>query len=407
MIAIGSLLQWLTLIGSTMTGSTETSPPTAAHAAASPGSADSIATTEQETPGVRAGSFPGSIQIPGTDLSIKFGGFVKLDLIHDFDAIGDTDAFKTSSIPVPEQSSDGNTRLHAKETRLNLDARTTTGLGDFRVFVEGDFFGSGDTFRLRHAYGELGEFLGGQTWTNFMDIDSRPDTLDYEGPDGSVFLRQAQARWTKPLGEDTQLRLALEQPDADLTAPTGAIQETVLPDLTAGFHLHRGRCDTYLSGIARQIGYEASGISDEVFGWGLNLSGILKTWGKDDFRYQIAYGEGIASYIEDFRGLGANAAPDASGDLEALPVLAGFLAYRHLWSEEFRSNLVYSYADIDNSAGQPGDAINQTDYVAVNLIWSPIKSVDVGGEYLYGNRENQDGQSADANRVQFSAKWSF
>jgi hypothetical protein len=47
------------------------------------------------------GSFPGSILIPGTELSIKLGGRIKVDAIHDFGAIGTTDEFKTSSIPVP------------------------------------------------------------------------------------------------------------------------------------------------------------------------------------------------------------------------------------------------------------------------------------------------------------------
>ncbi|HXE47540.1 MAG TPA: hypothetical protein VN663_04165, partial [Ramlibacter sp.] len=30
------------------------------------------------------GSFPGSFKIPGTNTSMKFGGYVKADFIHDF-----------------------------------------------------------------------------------------------------------------------------------------------------------------------------------------------------------------------------------------------------------------------------------------------------------------------------------
>ncbi len=37
------------------------------------------------------------------------------------------------------------------------------------------------TIRLRHAYGELGQFLAGQTNSLFMDIDVFPNTIDYWG----------------------------------------------------------------------------------------------------------------------------------------------------------------------------------------------------------------------------------
>jgi len=55
-------------------------------------------------------------------------------------------------------------------------------------------------FRLRHAYGTLGNFLAGQTWTNFMNPSSLPETLDFGGPVGQIFDRQAQVRWTQSFG---------------------------------------------------------------------------------------------------------------------------------------------------------------------------------------------------------------
>ena len=42
----------------------------------------------------------------------KFGGYIKVDLIHDFDDIGDTDAFDVRTIPTSGEASDGsNTRI--------------------------------------------------------------------------------------------------------------------------------------------------------------------------------------------------------------------------------------------------------------------------------------------------------
>jgi hypothetical protein len=352
------------------------------------------------------GSFPGSILIPGTELSIKLGGRIKVDAIHDFGAIGTTDEFKTSSIPVPEVSSDGNTEFHAKDTRLYLDARVPTGVGEVRSYVEGNFFGSGSSFELRHAYLETDRLLAGQTWSNFMLIESRPENLDFEGPDGSVFLRQTQVRWTQAVGERAHLSVALEDPDSDVTSPAGSTPEQVYPDLTAGLLLDRGRGHTYVSAILREVSYDGAA-SDSVLGWGASVSGKLHTTGEDDFRFQLAYGEGIARYVEDLRGLGLDAAPDASGDLEALPTYGGFLGYRHHWNEALRSSLVHSMAGVDNSSGQGATALHETSYSALNLIWKSPEQLEIGVEVLYGTRENNDGEDADVTRLQLSFMHAF
>lgn len=100
---------------------------------------------------VQSGDFPNSIRIPGTSLSAKVGGFVKGDVIYDFDAIGSTDNF--AALTIPTDGRDGeNTRLHARQTRLNIDFRWPTELGQAKIFVEGDFFGAASTWRMRHAY---------------------------------------------------------------------------------------------------------------------------------------------------------------------------------------------------------------------------------------------------------------
>ena len=128
----------------------------------SPACCDDIGHCRREC--VWAGDFPGSILIPGSSVSMKLGGYTKLDLIRDFDAIGNTDKFDTTTIPT-DGTNDQNWRLHARQTRLNLDLRNRTAFGEVRGFVEGDFFGDGNALRLRHAYAEVGALLAGQTWS--------------------------------------------------------------------------------------------------------------------------------------------------------------------------------------------------------------------------------------------------
>src|ERR1700741_1572171 len=83
----------------------------------------------------------------------------------------------------------------AGQTRFNVEVTGPTTAGPFKAFVEGDFFSDQNAFRLRHAYGTVGEVLGGQTWTTFMDEDAMPETIDFESPIAFPIVRQAQIRW--------------------------------------------------------------------------------------------------------------------------------------------------------------------------------------------------------------------
>jgi hypothetical protein len=95
---------------------------------------------------------------------------------------------------------------------------TPTPLGDLKTIFEFELFGTGadagqTTFRLRHAWGELGHFGAGQTWSPFMDIDVFPNSLEYWGPNGMVFFRNVQVRWT-PIQGASNVVIALERPGA-------------------------------------------------------------------------------------------------------------------------------------------------------------------------------------------------
>ncbi len=51
------------------------------------------------------------------------------------------------------------------------------------------------TIRLRHAWGQWKQFGGGQTNSQFMDVDVFPNMLDYWGPNGMLFFRNVQVFW--------------------------------------------------------------------------------------------------------------------------------------------------------------------------------------------------------------------
>ena len=377
---------------------------------------EAVGGDDQTSQNVTLGDFPGSLKLPESDLSFKIGGYVKLDFIHDLDYVRTGDLFVQTAIPVDgddDAGRSGETRLTARQSRVNLDVRAATQLGLFRGFTEGDFFGSGSTFQLRHAYVELGHLLAGQTWSTFMDITAWPEILGFEGPDVAVFARQAQVRWTQPVTNELTLALGLEDPSGDFTDSAGGVDSkdalNQWPDLTSHLRLQDFWGHLQLGGLVRQIQFDDGvGQSDNVLGWGMALSGTIYMAGhQDNIQFQATYGDGVGRYIQGFIGTGSDAAPSASGEFEALPAGAAFLSYQHWWTDTLRSSVGGEYGEVDNSAGQLGKAIKNFQGAGVNLVWSIVPRVTLGLQYVWARNEVKDGRDGTARRLQATTQFNF
>jgi hypothetical protein len=356
----------------------------------------------QQTP-VDAGEFPpGWWAIPKTSTRLKVGGYVKFDLIHDFKPIGSPDFFDVSKIPT-DGSVGKTTHLNAKEARINLDVKTPSKVGELRMFVEGDFYGANGTLRLRHAYVEIGDWLlAGQTWSNFMDENTIPGTLDFEKPGAYVFTRLPIVRFKKNLAEGSYVSLALEQPNSSSVVPAEPGKfENPVPDLTLRFRHSKPWGHVQASAFGALVRYRFSaGGTDEVQAFGVNLSGQFNVAGKDKLTYQAAYGPGLGRY----RGL-LTAALDENGNLEAITEMGITISYQHQWNESFSSLVVFNRGVAENTAGQGPNAIHAEHYGAGNLLWHFAPNAFAGVEFLTGLREDVDGAKGTANRLQFSVKY--
>ena len=364
--------------------------------------------------------YRGFFSLPGTQTILKIGGYFKTDFIYDLKPAGNTDAFVPSSIPVPQPVAVNNMTVSIRPTRLNLDFRVPSmKIGEVRFYVEGDFFGSNATTpRLRHAYAQAANFLIGQTFTNFMDPDAFPDTLDFQGPNAIVSVRNPQARYGFALSRHTTFYISLEKPSSDVAFKTpqfSAQPNSSAPDGTIRVRSEFDRGHVQAAALFRSIAaFLPSGQTDSVFGWGVNASLALKTFGRDTLILEGAFGHGISRYIQDTSGLGIDAevANNANPHLKATPALGVEAAYQHYWMKPLRSNLIYGYAAVENTnfvppAGVTFNPFNHSHYSAANLIWNPYGSLNVGAEFLYGGQVLKDGSFAYAPRIQVSAKYSF
>ena len=362
--------------------------------------------------------YRGYFRLPGTQTLLKIGGYFKTDFIYDLKPAGNTDSFIPSSFPIPQAAGVNNATVSIRPTRLSLDFRVpTTKIGDVRFYLEGDMFGTNSTTpRLRHAYAQAKNFLVGQTFSNFMDPDAFPDTLDFQGPNGMVSVRNPQLRYGFALSPSTTFYIAVEKPSSDIAFKTPEFSSqpnAPSPDGTIRLRQEFERGHFQVSGVFRSISaFLANGKSDSVFGWGVNVSTGFKTFEKDNVIFAVVAGHGVSRYIQDTSGLGIDAEVSSLTSIEATPAVGVEASYQHYWSKRLRTSGVYSYAAVNNNnfalANLPNfTPYNHSTYTAANLIWNPYGSLNVGAEFLYGWVVRQDGQKANDPRFQFSAKYSF
>jgi hypothetical protein len=378
---------------------------------------------------VTAGATRGSFKLPGSSTSVAFGGYVKLDAVFGDPSAGvgsTADLFlQPNAIPVGPGAGDNEhnqVKFGARESRLFVKTSTPTAWGDLATYLEGDFYGADGNEsvsnsngpRLRHAYGSLGHLLAGQTWTNFMYVPSLTETLDFGGPVGQIFNRQAQVRWTQAFEGGSsiargQWSVALENPESVVTVPGGAsfrADDDHVPDVTGQVVFDTSRGKVAVSGVLRQIRADSKspGVIDQRVGGALSVAGVIPSVGKDDFRFVATAGNAIGRYSDGFFQDGV---VDAGGSIRLPRQWGWYAGYRHFWKPDLRSNLVLSSASQSNPAGTPGSANRSAHSAHANLIWSPVANTDLGVEYIHADRETEDGLKGHLNRFQASAKYAF
>ncbi len=341
------------------------------------------------------------------------------------------DVVRPTKLPAFENEfgEDGHYFAGVRQSRLGVKGFIPTDAGEIKTIFEFELFGTGvdagqTTFRLRHAWGELGQIGAGQTWSPFMDIDVFPNSIEYWGPNGMVFFRNVQLRWTPWQKGDSRVAIALERPgaSADQGEYAGRIElqdvkgRFPLPDFSAHYRRAADWGHVQVAGILRQIKWDDLNtdqfdLSGDATGWGINVSSNIK-FGKHVARLSFVYGEGIQNYMNDAPvdvGIENNFANPRTPIVgKALPLL-GVVAFLDLnWNAKWTSTVGYSMLDIDNSDAQTDDAFKKGQYALANILYYPTPSVFLGPEIQWGKRENfRDGFTSDDFRIQFSAKYNF
>lgn len=352
---------------------------------------------------------------------VEFGGYVKLDFTYDFkQGQGDT---TSNSALVPGAPDDGGFNAHARQSRFWFTTSSDTASGPLNTKLEFDFFGGGgnqafsNSFqpRLRHAYGTWNGWLAGQTWTTFMPIEVYPNTLDFQGPSGIPFVRQAQLRYTFPAAGNVKVSLALESSEFTGRNAAGPVGQTTgtssgvnadidtLPDLVAAAVWQQG--DALLRGsvVLRKLEAPSNLGGDDDTGWGINLAGGVPLWAGGRLVGSVTYGDGVGRYIID--GFAQDAFIDSAGNLRTIEALGATVQVTHQFSDRLTGGLAYGYYDVNDTFSPTDTETLQT--LHASLFYNPTERLTVGGEVSWGSRELANGKTADAVRLQTSVQFNF
>lgn len=348
---------------------------------------------------------------------VSIGGFVKADTMYSrysdgeqaTSAIGD-DFLVPSTIPVAGPDGDSKLHMTAKQSRFWLKTSTPTDNGAVNGHFEMDFqtnngderISNSETTRLRHAYLSWNNWLFGQTWSTFFNVSALPETLDFVGASGTVFVRQAQIRYTRG-----GWMLAAENPSTTLyNGAENPYDDNTAPDVIVRYNVKGDWGNVSLSAMGRQLAHQDVGFrEDKAAGYGVALAGMLKVGARDDIRFQVNQGDAIGRYINlnAFR----SGVIEADGEIEKVDMWSAVLAYRHHWNDRWRSNLAVSSSKADNPDTAAVTVNRKVQSGHVNLIWQAAKPLSLGGELIYGKREQENGDDGSLRRVQFTAKYAF
>jgi hypothetical protein len=340
--------------------------------------------------------------------SLRIYGSMRLNGAFDLNGLLNTNGFSTYDIPVGEDAiNQGRFFMAPYQTRLGIEIKRSGLLSNFRIKIESDFLGTNNGLRLRLAFVETGNFVIGQSWSTFTDVNSVPQTVDVDGPNSSVQLRTVRIRYADRLLK-SKLRyiVSLEAPSPDIILPdslSDRVPAQFIPDLAGqvvrNFDFGYISFSTILRGLTVK---DSSGSSEQILGYGFLLAGVYNLDKENRFLFQGVYGAAISRFITALNGKGIDLVYNPNTQLfEATRSFGLMLSYTHDWRADISSAFTVGMVGIINKDYEPPDAFSQSLYYSGNVFWNALLGVRLGLEIAQGRRINKDDSFGRATRIGF------
>jgi hypothetical protein len=367
----------------------------------------------------------GFYYIPGTDICLRVGGFVFSDF--SVNNRGDTGNLGTGT---SRDRNDDWTAFRIRSAMI-FDARTNTEYGTLRSYLSAGF--QWDTSTNGQTWSQAN--TGNSSWYwNAAFIQFAGFTFGLAGsffdfvPHMTMFTFSSKSVSTSPmiaytaqLGQGISASISME----DGTARRSRILESAydnttsamvdqyaaqfMPDFIANLRVSQAWGDAQISGAVHQVKADLNTHPDNSVKYGYAFLGGLNfklpmIGANDSLQVEGVWSKGAVAftginassytkptslaYVTD--GVGPLLHPMdayATGDgLDLTKAYSVNVQFRHFWTPNLRSTIGYGYLKVDapssaNDVGHPDARLHQ---VVGNLIWSPVKNLDIGTE-LYWN----------------------
>lgn len=337
--------------------------------------------------------------------TVSMGGYAKVDVRHVNGDIAYQD-YWVANFPGGAPIETSATEFNVKESRINFKVTH----GDVTGFIEMDFYGgNGNEIisnstnpRVRHIFLQYKEWMLGQYWSTFMPLHALPEALDFGGPHvGEVFIRQTMIRYTSG-----NWQFAIENPETFGDGDSGSSSSAVgtsgtnvdpdesVPDFIARYNTSGDWGQMSFGALLRKI--DQGGIDEMAAA--INISGKIKTVGRDDFRFQVSLGE-PGRYVA--AAMTPDIWPNQNGEAEVEETTAYTVAYRHFWGDsDYRSTIFYGAAEADRSG-------RERNHFGINLLTNITPKLTTGVELGRYSIEDAGIENINSTYLQFSTKFAF
>lgn len=329
-----------------------------------------------------------------------------------------------SAVPLEGTVNEGNNsdkfQSTLNATRFGFNFKTPK-IGEHSIGgkVEMDFFGGAgrDTFRIRHAYLTYDQWLVGQTWSNFNAVEYFPETVDASLSVGGSLTRVPQVKYSYPVDKNMSLAFSLEDSKAETVTTSGTQNFTTDANAKLKFPSAVGRLNykfengSALSGrlflTQKATNHEGN---DDFLAWGAALGGKYQVAENTLLRFDYNHIKGDTKNV-----LWSNYAYvfDVNGEMKPNEFDVVTLGLTQKITPKIRSTLGLGYmrANTDNHfADLVRNDLTQNKELKegwINLFYNPVQPINLGVEYMYGERKTFTDQKGIDNRVNFTAIYDF
>lgn len=368
---------------------------------------------------------------------LGIGGYVKGVMSFDIgNPIENATGFVTSSIPMNNPRGDGSlVQFSAASSNLffNFVALPDT-KNQIGAYVNFNFSGNNNDygFSLKAAYITYRGFIFGYNSSLFTDGAAAAPTIDQQGPNAMTSVFNTVLDYQYTINRHWSVGAGLELPVVDATYNdySYGINQRI-PDIPfyVQYSWKNGSGWARMSGLVRNMFYRDNGEDDitvDKMGFGIKASGAVPLNSRITAFYQGVYGKGIASYIQDVQGYGLDMVPVASsfGRLHNVEAWGAYIGLQWQISSKFLTSATYSMVETrlpesvsstfvpgveyrHNNSFMPASTYKNAKYMVANLFYNITPTVTCGVEYLWGCRENVDGEFKQDNRMQTALRVNF